>query len=202
MDDIITCPALASEQDCADNGACGIGNKNSKRGKAVSASRKDGVRQRPIGSLEVIRRFTWEISSINTYLEELRQFWARTLGISGPQWMILMAISDLDKDDGVPVNVVSKLLQVDPSFVTTQSKLLETKGLLRRKPSPTDARVVRMSLTDKTQKHLASLAEQHKAIREYVFEEFDEAELASFTAKLVNLKQRLEKACVKVSMDV
>ena len=85
---------------------------------------------------------------------------------------------------------------------TTQSKLLETKGLLRRKPSPTDARVVRMSLTDKTQKHLASLAEQHKAIREYVFEEFDEAELASFTAKLVNLKQRLEKACVKVSMDV
>ena len=160
------------------------------------------MRQRPIGSLEVIRRFTWEISSINTYLEELRQFWARTLGISGPQWMILMAISDLDKDDGVPVNVVSKLLQVDPSFVTTQSKLLETKGLLRRKPSPTDARVVRMSLTDKTQKHLVSLAEQHKAIREYVFEEFDEAELASFTAKLVNLKQRLEKACVKVSMDV
>ena len=175
--------------------------KKSNGGEAVSTSRKDGVRHRPAGSLEVIRRFTWEISSINTYLEELRQFWARALGISGPQWMILMAISDLDKDDGVPVNVVSKLLQVDPSFVTTQSKLLETKGLLRRKPSPTDARVVRMSLTDKTQKHLASLAEQHKAIREYVFEEFDEHELAAFTAKLVNLKNRLEKACLKVEVD-
>ena len=105
----------------------------------MSATRKEGARLRSIGNLDIIRRFTWEISSINMYLEELRQFWARTLGISGPQWLILMAISDLDKDDGVPVNVVSKLLHVDPSFVTTQSKLLEKKGLLRRRPSPTDA---------------------------------------------------------------
>ena len=109
----------------------------------MSATRKEGARLRSIGNLDIIRRFTWEISSINMYLEELRQFWARTLGISGPQWLILMAISDLDKDDGVPVNVVSKLL--------------EKKGLLRRRPSPTDARVVRLSLVEKTQKHIASL---------------------------------------------
>src|SRR5262249_12302099 len=114
----------------------------------MSASRKERARSRPTSNLDIIKRFTWEISSINIYLEELRQFWARTLGISGPQWMILMAVSDLDKDDGVPVNVVSKLLHVDPSFVTTQSKLLEKKGLLRRKPSPTDASVVRLSLAD------------------------------------------------------
>lgn len=179
----------------------GIGKRESEGSDAVSTTRKDGARHRSVGNLDIIKRFTWEISSINMYLEELRQFWARTLGISGPQWMILMAISDLDKDDGVPVNVVSKLLHVDPSFVTTQSKLLEKKGLLRRKPSPTDARVVRMSLTDKTQKHVASLAEQHKAIREFVFEDFDENELMEFTAKLATLKNRLEKACLRVSLD-
>jgi DNA-binding MarR family transcriptional regulator len=167
----------------------------------MSVSRKEGARSRPTGNLDIIKRFTWEISSINIYLEELRQFWARTLGISGPQWMILMAISDLDKDDGVPVNVVSKLLHVDPSFVTTQSKLLEKKGLLRRKPSPTDARVVRMSLTDKTQKHVASLHEQYKTIREYVFEEFGERELTEFTGRLATLKNRLEKACQRVAID-
>lgn len=168
----------------------------------MSAARKDGVRQRAVGNLDIIKRFTWEISSINTHLEELRQCWARTLGISGPQWMILMAISDLDKDDGVPINVVSKLLHVDPSFVTTQSKLLEKKGLLRRKPSPTDARVVRLSLTDKTLKNLASLAEQYKTIREYVFEEFDERELTEFTTRLATLKTRLEKACLRVALEI
>src|SRR6476660_4952576 len=168
----------------------------------MSTSRKEATRSRPIANLDIIRRFTWEISSINMYLEELRQFWAKTLGISGPQWLILMAISDLDKDDGIPVNVVSKLLHVDPSFVTTQSKLLEKKGLLRRRPSPTDARVVRLSLLDKTQKHIASLNDQYKSIREFVFQDFDENELTEFTDRLATLKARLEKACVRISLDL
>ncbi len=59
---------------------------------------------------DTIRRFTWEIASINVHLQELRYFWAKALGISGPQWMILMALADLDQGDGVPVKVVSKML--------------------------------------------------------------------------------------------
>ncbi len=144
----------------------------------------------------------WEIASINVHLEELRQFWAKALGISGPQWMIVMALSDLDKDDGVPVNVVSKLLHVDPSFVTTQSKLLEKKGFLRRKPSTTDARIVQMSLTDKTRKHLAGLAAQQEALNDFIFEEFDQRDLADFTGKLAALKNRLEKARLKVALEL
>src|SRR6202012_3916342 len=111
-----------------------------------------------------VRRFTWVIASINVHLEELRYFWAKTLGVSGPQWMILMALADLDQEDGVPVNVVSKKLHVDSSFVTTQSKLLEKKGFLRRQTSAEDARIVQMSLTDKTYKHLASLAARQEAL--------------------------------------
>jgi len=39
---------------------------------------------------DVIRRFAWEIASISVHLEELRHFWAKTLGISGPQWMMIV----------------------------------------------------------------------------------------------------------------
>lgn len=101
----------------------------------------------------------------------------------------------------MPVNVVSKLLHVDPSFATTQSRLLEQKGLLRRAPSPTDARVIRMSLTDKARKHLASIAEQFSAIRKFVFEEFDDKELTAFTCKLMNLNNRLGKMCLRVAAE-
>jgi len=169
--------------------------------EAVSLTRKDAARQRALENLDIIKRFTLEISAINSHLEEVRQFWGKSLGVSAPQWMILIAISDLDKDDGVQINMVSKLLHVDPSFVTTQSKLLEQKGLLRRAPSPFDARVVRLSLTDKTKKHLASLAGQYDAFRKSVFEQFSEKELAEFTGKLASLNSRLEKACVKVALD-
>jgi hypothetical protein len=82
----------------------------------------------PPKNQDVIRRFTWVVASINVHLDELRDFWAEALGISGSQYMILMALVDLDKGDGVPVNAVSKKLHADASFVTTHSKRLEKKG--------------------------------------------------------------------------
>jgi DNA-binding MarR family transcriptional regulator len=151
---------------------------------------------------DTVRRFAWEIVSINVHLQEIRYFWAKTLGISGPQWMILMALADLDQGDGVPVKVVSKMLHVDPSFVTTQSKMLEKKGFMRRKTSEEDARVVQMSLTDKSYKHIASLASQQEALNEFIFAELGDRELTEFTDKLALLKNRLEKACLKVAMDI
>jgi DNA-binding MarR family transcriptional regulator len=151
---------------------------------------------------DVIRRFTWAIAAIGVHLEELRYFWAKTLGISGPQWMILMALADMDEDDGVPVNVVSKKLHVDSSFVTTQSKLLEKKGFVRRRPSTEDARIVQMSLTDKTYKHLANLAAQQEALNEIIFAEFDDRALDELTDKLASLQIKLEKACAKVTLDI
>ena len=141
------------------------------------------------------------IASISVHIEELRYFWAKTLGISGPQWMILMALADMDQADGVPVNAVSKKLHVDSSFITTQSKLLEKKGFLRRKTSTEDARIVQMSLTDKTYKHLASLASQQESLNDFIFAEFDDQQLDEITSKLSALKNRLEKACLKVVVD-
>ena len=51
-------------------------------------------------------------------------------------------VGDLDTGNGVPVKDVSAMLHVDPSFVTTQSKMLEKNGFMRRVPSRQDARVV------------------------------------------------------------
>jgi DNA-binding MarR family transcriptional regulator len=168
------------------------------KGKAKRADSKELAAR----NQDIVRRFAWEIVSINVHLQEIRYFWAKTLGISGPQWMILMALADLDQGEGVPVKVVSKMLHVDPSFVTTQSKMLEKKGFMRRKTSEDDARIVQMSLTDKTYKHIANLASQQEALNEFIFAEFDDRELTELTGKLALLKDRLEKACLKVAMDI
>jgi DNA-binding MarR family transcriptional regulator len=151
---------------------------------------------------DIIRRLTWVIASISVHLEELRCFWGKTLGISGPQWTILMALAEIDQDDGVPVNVVSKKLHVDSSFVTTQSKLLEKKGFVRRKSSREDGRIVQMSLTNKTNKLLANLASQQETLNEFIFAEFDDRELGELTDKLAVLRNRLEKACMKMVLEI
>jgi MarR family transcriptional regulator, organic hydroperoxide resistance regulator len=150
---------------------------------------------------DVIRRLTWEIASISVHLEEIRYFWAKALGVSGPQWMIIVALADLDQGEGVPVNAVSKMLHVDPSFVTTQSKLLEKKGFIRRKTSAEDARIVNMSLADKTYKQLADLASQQEKLNDFIFADFNLSELSKLTDNLAMLKKRLEKARLKVVVD-
>ena len=150
---------------------------------------------------EIIRQFVWDIASINVHLEEIRQFWARELGISGPQWMILMAIDDLDGGKGVAVKDVSAMLHVDPSFVTTQSKMLEKNGFMRRVPSSEDARVVLMSLSDKARKQIATLTSRREGLSQFVFAEFDDRALRDMTDQLAALKKRLEKATLMLAVD-
>ena len=89
--------------------------RSSVAARAGSAPGEDKTRLPEAGSEkeEIVRRFLWDIAAVNIHLDEIRQFWARILGISGPQWMILMAVSDLDKGDGVPVKDVSAMLHVD-----------------------------------------------------------------------------------------
>src|ERR1700733_1762783 len=130
---------------------------------------------------DLVREFIWDIVSINTHFEEIRYMLARMLGISGPQWLILMAINDLDRGDGVSVRVVSEKLHVDPSFVTTQSKSLEKHGFMRRITSVDDARVVLMSLTDKACKKIASLSLHQDKLNEFIFAALDARALKDIT---------------------
>jgi DNA-binding MarR family transcriptional regulator len=179
-----------------------MGQEPQKRSNVAGRAKPGNSNEFGAKNHNIAQQLDWEITAINVHLQEIRYFWAKTLDISAPQWMILMALADLDRGEGVPVKVVSKMLHVDPSFVTTQSKMLEKKGFMRRKTSRVDARVVQMSLTDKTYKHIASLAAQQEELSNFIFEEFSDRELSEFTGKLAALKNRLEKASLKVAMGI
>jgi MarR family transcriptional regulator, organic hydroperoxide resistance regulator len=158
-----------------------------------------GNQLRPDDAL--VREFVWDVISINVHLEEIRSIWARNLGITSPQWLILMAVNDLDRGNGASVRAVSTKLHVDPSFVTTQTKSLEKNGFVRRIPSEEDGRVVLMSLTDKASKQIASLYAQQATTESFIFSDFDDIELRSITDKLTLLKERMGKALLKIAAE-
>ena len=70
--------------------------------------------QKPSGGAgrdqELVRTLVWNILSINSHMEDIRYFWAGVLQITGPQWLIVMAVHDLDRGNGVPVREVSAIL--------------------------------------------------------------------------------------------
>ncbi len=97
---------------------------------------------------------------------------------------------------------VARILKVDPTFVTTQSKLLEAKGFVSRNASSEDARVVRLSLTDKSLRQLADLSIRQKKINDYIFSEFTEQGMQALVTKVFALQNRMEKASAITSIGL
>ncbi len=149
----------------------------------------------------LVRQFIWDVISINTHLEEIRSIWAQSLDITCPQWLILMAVNDLDQGKGISVREVSTKLHVDPSFVTTQTKNLEKHGFMRRVASKEDARVVLMSLTDKAHKQIANLYSRQVVADNLVFSDFSDQSFRELNAKLCTIKERLAKAAQVIAVD-
>ncbi|WP_047308580.1 MarR family winged helix-turn-helix transcriptional regulator [Rhodopseudomonas palustris] len=141
----------------------------------------------------------WDFVSISNNLEDMRRAWAKLFGISGSQWLILMAIADLDQGKGVSVGDVSQKIHAVSTFVTTQTKILERMGLLNRVPSTEDARVVLMSLSDEARGKIEHLSPRWEALHEYIFRDFDAEALNDVKAKLEMLKHRTKLAMQRVT---
>jgi MarR family transcriptional regulator, organic hydroperoxide resistance regulator len=108
-----------------------------------------------IGRMKIVWRSGSGIIAMN--FEEVRNFWADVLGVRGPQWMIIVAVQQLGRGEGVLVTAVATMLHVNPAFVLTQSRRLEKKGFIRRTAASDDSGIASLSLTDKACKHLAKL---------------------------------------------
>jgi DNA-binding MarR family transcriptional regulator len=108
---------------------------------------------------------------------------------------MIFALRDFDNHGtGLRVKEVATILNVDPTFVTTQSKLLEANGFVSRNASSEDGRVVRLSLTDKSLKQLADLSIRQKKINDYILSEFTDPGLQAFVTKVLAVKNKMEKA--------
>jgi DNA-binding MarR family transcriptional regulator len=151
----------------------------------------------------LVRRLTWSIASMGHYLDEMHRYRAKSVKASGPQWLIILALADLDENGlGAAVSSVANKLHVNASFVTTQSQILEKKGLLRRRRSDHDARVVRMSLTDTAYAHITKIASEQAALSEFIFTDFTEKQLAALTHTLTLIDARLQKARLKLEAGI
>lgn len=114
---------------------------------------------RPAASEQISRL----VRSISASIGQVQATWAGKLQLSAPQLNILIIISEADDEEGMSVKSVAELLQVKGTFVTAQSKALAARGLLQKRSSRTDKRMVYLLLTPKARKQLDSLTETRNA---------------------------------------
>lgn len=149
-----------------------------------------------------VRDFIWNIVEIHSQLEEIHKSWAEMLGITEPQWLILMAIDELDEGRGVSGIAVANKLRIHPAFVTNQTKKLETMELLAREPSPDDARFVQMRLTQKARAEITKLSIKRQALNSTMFDGLDEPSLDYLNKRLAAIAKNSRLASQKLSIGV
>lgn len=164
-----------------------IGGKTNMVGKEMDRAFKD---------------FIWNIVEIHSQLEEIHKGWAQMLGITEAQWLILMAIDELDDGNGVSGVGVANKLRIHPAFVTNQTKKLEQLELLVRMTSPDDARFLQMSLTEKARAEITSLTMKRQALNSTMFGGLDEESLAYLNKRLNSIGKNSRLASQKMSIGI
>jgi MarR family transcriptional regulator, organic hydroperoxide resistance regulator len=143
---------------------------------------------------EAIDAVIWATVSIHAQIERMFEAYGEALGVSRPQAMILAILSVQSGGTGLAVKNVAALMQVNGSFVTHQTRLLEQRGLTRRLPSSTDARVVLLALTDHGRERMGALDARRRPACDAAFKGSDDGQFERLRTQLVAIEQRLRVA--------
>lgn len=113
----------------------------------------------PDGSDRTFRAMVYDLLAVGARMQEVRDHLAAEIGVTGPQYAILMAIFHLQEEiGGAGVRAVGRRLHVSGPFVTAQANHLVDKGLVEKRPNPRDGRGVWLCLTEEGSRRIAHAA--------------------------------------------
>lgn len=149
-----------------------------------------------------VRDLIWNIVEIHSQLEEIHKGWAELFGITEPQWLILMAIDELDEGRGVSGIAVANKLRIHPAFVTNQTKKLQQLEVLARVTSPDDARFLQISLTQKARAEMAKLQDKRQALNATILSGLDEESVDYLNKRLTTISKNSRLASQKLNLGL
>ena len=141
------------------------------------------------GSDRRFRQLVYDLLTIATRMDALREHLAQRLGISGPQYSVLVAVAQLQSKVGVSVGALAKVLHVTSAFVATETGRLASLGFLQKRSNPDDRRGVLISLTRRGRQQICRLSPEIRAVNDLFFAPLDRrsfAALATAAASLVH----------------
>ncbi|MDE0797006.1 MAG: MarR family winged helix-turn-helix transcriptional regulator [Alphaproteobacteria bacterium] len=143
------------------------------------------------GSDTTFRGMVYDLLAVGARMQEVRDRLAREMGVTGPQYAILMAIFHLQEEfSGPGVRAVARRLHVSGPFVTAQSRFLVNEGLVEKKPNPLDGRGVWLCLTEEGSRRIAHTAELSQKANDAFFGSLDSVHFLV----LSDIATRLEKS--------
>lgn len=138
---------------------------------------------------KTFRQFLYDFSVLGSHLEFARAYLASQLGLSSPQYNILMIIAQYQGANGVGVSDVAQHLHVSTAFVTGEGGKLEQAGLIEKRQNPKDGRGVLLRLTRQGEAHVLRIGPKRLLVNDHLFASLsgeDFSHLARSLARLID----------------
>src|SRR5262249_50371403 len=121
------------------------------------------------GSDHRFRVLVQDLFTIAARMEMVREYFGRWMGISGPQYSLMVAIGHMQGAVGVNVGAVARALHVSSAFMASESGKLARRGLLAKRTSPDDRRGVLLSVAPAGRAQIDSISNQIRAVNDLFF---------------------------------
>ena len=114
--------------------------------------------------------------------------WARNYGMTRAQGLILLR---LEHQPGLSQNEMAAICEVEPITVGRLVDRLEARGLIERRPDPSDRRIRRLHLLPAAAPILAAINDYRLALREFMTDGLDKSVQETVIDALLHMKTKL-----------
>ena len=143
------------------------------------------------GRDDAFRDVIQDLVDFSSRLAQIRETLARQVGLSPPQYRLLMELAHWSQTKPT-VGEIAEALNVSLPFITTETRRLASAGLVRKIGNAKDRRRVDLSLTEKGKAVIETLAPMQRAVNDTLFKEFSGADmkaLGRFARALLDASQ-------------
>lgn len=141
------------------------------------------------GSDRRFRALVSDLFTLQSRMEQVRDHLGRRLGLTGPQYSLVVAVAHLQGKTGISVSMLAQALHVSSAFVASETGKLARRGLLLKRSNPVDRRGVLLSIGPTGRLKLDRLSTEIRAINDLFFGSLDSHAFASLSAAVTGLVQ-------------
>lgn len=165
-------------------------------GKAKAAPAKTVTKKELLtkGSDANFRQYIHDLFAFSVRMQDVRNRFGAFVGVSGSQYIILLALSNLQGKEGVGVNVIAKHLQLSSAFITMEINNLVTAGLVDKATDPDDRRRVRLMLSPEGAQRLEDLKTIQAPVNDAIYSSLTREEFETLRDVMSRLVQHSAEA--------
>ncbi len=115
------------------------------------------------------RQFLYDFSVLGASLESARSYLASQIGLTSPQYNVVMIVAQYQGAAGVSGSEVAQHLHVTTAFITSEVGKLERMGWIEKRPNPKDGRGVLLRLTRLGEAKVRQIGPERRRVNDRLF---------------------------------